>query len=137
MAEPIPQLCSPPCPPSCYGVEQVPQFILDDPDMGPTCRMAVTQPRRISAIAVAERIASERMEEVGKVVGYNIRLETEVSDATQVRATMVIDPGREAVLPCVITGGRQVESVYNPLCWTLTSSSSSPRLCCPLPSTRR
>jgi HrpA-like RNA helicase len=41
--------------------------------MGPRCRMVVTQPRRISAIAVAERIASERLEEVGKSIGYNIR----------------------------------------------------------------
>lgn len=47
--------------------------------------MVVTQPRRISAIALADRIASERMEEVGKTIGYNIRLESEVSDATQVR----------------------------------------------------
>lgn len=39
---------------------QVPQFVLDDPEIGPSCRIVVTQPRRLSAISVAERIASER-----------------------------------------------------------------------------
>lgn len=34
------------------------------------------QPRRISATAVASRIASERGEKVGKTVGYSIRLES-------------------------------------------------------------
>jgi HrpA-like RNA helicase len=41
----------------------VPQFLLDDAELGPSMRMAVTQPRRISAIAVAERIAAERVED--------------------------------------------------------------------------
>jgi ATP-dependent RNA helicase DHX36 len=35
----------------------VPQFLLDDPTVGPTCSIVCTQPRRISAISVAERIA--------------------------------------------------------------------------------
>lgn len=64
----------------CGKSTQVPQFVLDDPEVGPTCRMAVTQPRRISAIAVAERIASERLEDVGKSIGYNIRLEVRGAD---------------------------------------------------------
>jgi hypothetical protein len=34
---------------------QVPQFLLDDPTTGLTLRMAVTQPRRISAIAVVRK----------------------------------------------------------------------------------
>ena len=37
--------------------------------------MVCTQPRRISAISVAERIAAERGEPVGAGVGYSIRLE--------------------------------------------------------------
>jgi HrpA-like RNA helicase len=68
----------------CGKSTQVPQFLLDDKEIGPGLKMAVTQPRRISAIAVAERVASERMEEVGKTVGYNIRLESEVSEGSQV-----------------------------------------------------
>jgi len=46
--------------------------------------MAITQPRRISAVAVAERIASERSETVGTTVGYSIRLDSEKSARTQV-----------------------------------------------------
>lgn len=32
----------------------------------------------------AERVAAERCEEAGKTVGYNIRLESQISDCTQV-----------------------------------------------------
>ena len=61
---------------------QVPQIILDDwvaRGKGAECSIICTQPRRISAIGVAERVASERLESVGKTVGYQIRLES-VSD---------------------------------------------------------
>lgn len=34
------------------------------------------QPRRISAVSVAERVAAERGEPIGESVGYNIRLES-------------------------------------------------------------
>ncbi|XP_059141900.1 ATP-dependent DNA/RNA helicase DHX36-like [Physella acuta] len=66
----------------CGKTTQVPQFILDDfisRGMGSQCRIICTQPRRISAISVAERVAAERCEKVGKSsqssVGYQIRLE--------------------------------------------------------------
>lgn len=35
-----------------------------------------TQPRRISAITIAERVAAERGEALGDNVGYTIRLES-------------------------------------------------------------
>jgi HrpA-like RNA helicase len=35
----------------------------------------VTQPRRISATSVAERVATERVEQLGQTVGYAIRQE--------------------------------------------------------------
>ena len=35
-----------------------------------------TQPRRISAVSVAERIAQERGESIGDNVGYTIRLDS-------------------------------------------------------------
>lgn len=38
--------------------------------------MVVTQPRRISAISVAERVAEERGEELGQTVGYSVRFES-------------------------------------------------------------
>ena len=40
--------------------------------MGSGCNIVVTQPRRISAISIAERVASERGEIVGKTVGYQV-----------------------------------------------------------------
>lgn len=44
--------------------------------------MLCTQPRRISAVAVAERVATERGEELGGTVGYSIRLESRIGSLT-------------------------------------------------------
>ena len=41
------------------------------------------QPRRISAISVAQRVADERGEPLGETVGYQIRLESRRSAATR------------------------------------------------------
>ncbi|KAL6265020.1 hypothetical protein P5V15_005111 [Pogonomyrmex californicus] len=62
----------------CGKTTQVAQFILDDEletGNGSITRIVCTQPRRISAISVAERVAAERAEKLGKSVGYQIRLE--------------------------------------------------------------
>lgn len=62
----------------CGKTTQVPQILLDDciySNRGAECRIVCTQPRRISAITVAERVASERCENLGSSVGYQIRLE--------------------------------------------------------------
>ncbi|CAL8111451.1 unnamed protein product [Orchesella dallaii] len=58
---------------------QICQFILDDylsSEQGAFCNVVVTQPRRISAISVAERVAEERGEELGQTVGYSVRFES-------------------------------------------------------------
>ncbi|XP_054266470.1 ATP-dependent DNA/RNA helicase DHX36-like isoform X2 [Macrosteles quadrilineatus] len=66
----------------CGKTTQVAQFILDDrieKGLGSTCHIVCTQPRRISAISVAERVAAERNETLvdgSGGVGYTIRLET-------------------------------------------------------------
>ncbi|VDQ08745.1 unnamed protein product [Trichobilharzia regenti] len=63
----------------CGKTTQIPQFILDsylESGMGAECAILVTQPRRISAISLAERIAYERGETVGTSVGYCVRFET-------------------------------------------------------------
>ncbi|KAJ7965034.1 DExH-box ATP-dependent RNA helicase [Quillaja saponaria] len=61
----------------CGKTTQVPQFILDHIwGKGDSCKIICSQPRRISATSVAERIASERGENVGENVGYKIRLES-------------------------------------------------------------
>ncbi|KAH7661050.1 RNA helicase protein [Dioscorea alata] len=61
----------------CGKTTQVPQYILDDMwGKGKACKIVCTQPRRISAISVAERISYERGESVGDTVGYKIRMES-------------------------------------------------------------
>ncbi|XP_017379988.2 ATP-dependent RNA helicase A [Cebus imitator] len=63
----------------CGKTTQVPQFILDDfiqSDRAAECNIVVTQPRRISAVSVAERVAFERGEEPGKSCGYSVRFES-------------------------------------------------------------
>ena len=66
----------------------MPQYILDDWMSTPSshrdhCNIVCTQPRRLSAIGVAERVAAERNERAGNVVGYSIRLETKTSASTR------------------------------------------------------
>ncbi|KAI8920276.1 P-loop containing nucleoside triphosphate hydrolase protein [Powellomyces hirtus] len=71
----------------CGKTTQVPQFILDhflSTRHGAECKILVTQPRRISAIGVAERVAAERAEPLGKTVGYQIRLESRMSEETRI-----------------------------------------------------
>ena len=70
----------------CGKSTQVPQFLLEDAiraGRGGECSVIITQPRRLSAIAVAERVASERCERIGDVVGYSIRLESKQSARTR------------------------------------------------------
>jgi transcription elongation factor Elf1 len=75
----------------CGKSTQVPQFLLDDPTIGPTCNIVITQPRRISAISVAERVASEQCSSSSKTVGYQVRLESSFSpDETQL---LFVTPG--------------------------------------------
>lgn len=77
----------------CGKSTQVPQFILDewmlraamstDKSSIGHIEIVCTQPRRISAIGVAERVADERSEKIGNTVGYQIRLENKISTATR------------------------------------------------------
>ena len=63
---------------SCGKTTQIPQFILDShlkAGHGGECFIICTQPRRISAMSVAERVSSERVDKIGQSVGYQVRLE--------------------------------------------------------------
>jgi len=68
---------------------QVPQYVLDDATLyGHECNVVVTQPRRIAAISVAERVAAERMEPAPgstetSVVGYHVRNDAATSPYTR------------------------------------------------------
>ena len=59
---------------------QVPQLILDDyidRGQGAHCNVICTQPRRLAALSVADRVAKERGELVGSgSVGYSVRFES-------------------------------------------------------------
>jgi HrpA-like RNA helicase len=64
----------------------VPQLVLDDlilRNEGASTNIIVTQPRRISAIGVSERIAEERCERVGETCGYSIKLEKKMTSKTR------------------------------------------------------
>ncbi|XP_062375856.1 putative ATP-dependent RNA helicase DHX57 [Sardina pilchardus] len=68
----------------CGKTTQIPQFILDESLNGHrVANIICTQPRRISAIAVATRVAEERAEPLGNSTGYQIRLETVRSSSTR------------------------------------------------------
>ncbi|XP_063233748.1 3'-5' RNA helicase YTHDC2-like isoform X2 [Bacillus rossius redtenbacheri] len=62
---------------------QVPQFILEHCQaLHKPCRIVCTQPRRLSAVSVSERVAAERDEKIGQSIGYQIRLESRISPKT-------------------------------------------------------
>lgn len=59
----------------CGKSTQVPQFVLEteiEAGRGGHANIVCTQPRRISAISLAKRVADERGEKAGDVVGYRV-----------------------------------------------------------------
>lgn len=64
----------------------MPQYILEDAisqSKGGSTNIICTQPRRISALGLAQRVADERGEKVGETVGYRVRLDSKVSARTR------------------------------------------------------
>ncbi|KAI0122979.1 P-loop containing nucleoside triphosphate hydrolase protein [Xylariales sp. AK1849] len=63
------------------------QFILDDlysKGLGKAANIICTQPRRISALGLADRVSDERCTQVGKEVGYSIRGDNKTSNQTKI-----------------------------------------------------
>ena len=55
---------------------QIPQMLLEQLTAeGAGANIVCSEPRRIAAIAAGERVAAERGEECGGVVGYQVRLQ--------------------------------------------------------------
>ena len=62
---------------------QIPQFVLfDDLPQSRMKMVACTQPRRVAAMSVAQRVANEMDVELGQEVGYSIRFEDVTSSRT-------------------------------------------------------
>lgn len=60
---------------------QIPQMILDDyidRGEGANCNIICTQPRRLAAMSVADRVAKERGETLGKSIGYHVRFDSKL-----------------------------------------------------------
>lgn len=58
----------------CGKTTQLPQYILEteiEAARGASCSIICTQPRRISAMSVAERVAAERGETIGESVSFS------------------------------------------------------------------
>lgn len=63
----------------CGKTTQVPQYIFDyetENGRGGDCSILITQPRRISAMSIAQRVADERLEGLEDACGYAIRLDS-------------------------------------------------------------
>ena len=91
----------------CGKTTQVPQYLIDDAwSNGRGAAIMCTQPRRISAITVSERVAAERGEVIGVgAVGYQIRLESKASSECSllfctngVLLRRLTSPGADAML---------------------------------------
>jgi ATP-dependent RNA helicase DHX29 len=74
----------------CGKSTQLPAYILEDQmAKGKPCKIYVTEPRRISAISLAQRVSAELGDAPGQMgtssslVGYSIRLEAKVSAQTR------------------------------------------------------
>lgn len=64
---------------------QVPQMLLNHGLLGERGEVVVLQPRRLAARLLAKRVAEEVGTRLGEVVGYQIRLDSRVSEATRIR----------------------------------------------------
>ncbi|XP_042353109.1 ATP-dependent RNA helicase DHX30 [Plectropomus leopardus] len=63
----------------CGKTTRIPRFLLEESvrgGEGAECNILVTQPRRISAVSVAHRVAHEMGPALKKSVGYQVRLES-------------------------------------------------------------
>ncbi|KAM6920019.1 ATP-dependent RNA helicase DHX30 [Lycodopsis pacificus] len=63
----------------CGKTTRIPRFLLEESvrgGEGATCNVVVTQPRRISAVSVAQRVAHEMGPALKSSVGYQVRLES-------------------------------------------------------------
>lgn len=107
---------------------QIPSFILEhEMQQGRPCKIYVTEPRRISAISLARRVSEELGEsknDVGtprSLIGFAVRLESKVSQATRLVFAYVYSPDYQApklmcigplVLLCECWNGQRTSKIF-------------------------
>jgi HrpA-like RNA helicase len=64
---------------------QIPQILLDHQVVPDNKCIVCTQPRRVAAVTIAQKVASERNTSVGREVGYSIRFEDKSSPMTKIK----------------------------------------------------
>jgi ATP-dependent RNA helicase DHX8/PRP22 len=67
----------------CGKTTQLPQYLLEDGYCSQGKRVAVTQPRRVAAVTVAQRVSEEIDCRIGQEVGHLIRFEDKTSSRTK------------------------------------------------------
>jgi ATP-dependent helicase HrpB len=88
---------------------QIPQMLLRHGLLGEREQAVVLQPRRLAARLLARRVAEEAGTALGDVVGYQIRLESRLSERTRIRYVtegillrqMSFDPGLKGIAAVV------------------------------------
>ncbi len=71
---------------SSYSIfAEVPQYLLESSLIPNNQKIAVTQPRRISATSIAQRVAEEQRCELGTTVGYCVRFDDQSSSQTRIK----------------------------------------------------
>lgn len=63
---------------------QIPQYLLEA-NVNKNAIIAVTQPRRVAAITISQRVAEEQGTELGQKVGYCVRFEDVTSENTKIK----------------------------------------------------
>ena len=79
----------------CGKTTQLPQYILEseiEAARGAFCSIICTQPRRISAMSVSERVAAERGEKLGESVSFWLHFRNLASDHFDLSKTNVKIP---------------------------------------------
>lgn len=67
---------------------QIPQFLYEA-DLHHKKLIVVTQPRRVAAVTLAQRVAEEMESELGTLVGYKVRFDSCVSDQTKIAVSLL------------------------------------------------
>ena len=68
----------------CGKTTQVPKIIYQNCEMD-NKMICITQPRRIAAISISQRVAEEMNSKIGELVGYSVRFKEKMSNKTKIK----------------------------------------------------